>query len=411
LSDVTFKVSDILSARLNSKKIKQLQMNKLLYIVLIAALCASCSFKRKYEVSGSIKNAENKWLVFERNDLTGAVQLDSVKLNGSGDFKFKGEKLTEPTFFLLRLSDKNFITLLVDSTEHIEINGDGKKLEESYTVQNSLGSGYIKILNRKLRITRNTCDSLVNLYKSLPAGDAVVRRLIEDEYIRAIDTHKKFIGSFVMENPRSFASYYALFMELNGQPIMNVNDKKDQIYFGAVATSLNLLHPNSARVKHLYSYVLEAKKAQRRQEATSMLLQSAKAGIPNLEMPTPQGRTVSLESLRGKVVLLSFWASQDENSRRENRHLKKLYNTYQSKGFEIYQVSLDKSKVLWESAIAQDGVNWVSVSDLQASNSYAARVYNVSSIPSNYLISREGDIIGKDLFGSLLDEKLATAMR
>jgi hypothetical protein len=110
-------------------------------------------------------------------------------------------------------------------------------------------------------------------------------------------------------------------------------------------------------------------------------------------------------------VLLTFWASQDENSRRENRHLKKLYNGYKSKGFEIYQVSLDKSKILWESAIAQDGIDWVSVSDLQASNSYAARVYNVSSIPSNYLISRDGDIIGKDLFGSLLDEKLALAMR
>jgi peroxiredoxin len=386
-------------------------MKKLLYFLVIVAIGSSCSLKNKYQVSGAIKNAENKWLVFERNDLKGAVKLDSVKLDGSGKFKFKGERLTEPAFFHLRLSDKNYLTLLVDSTEQIQIEANGKRLEDTYSVENSLGSGYLKILNRKLRITRFACDSLLTLYKSVTAGNVVSKKLIEDEYLRVIDTHKKFISSFVMENPRSFASYYALFLEMNDQPIMNVYDKKDQIYFGAVATSLNLRYPKSERVKHLYNYVLEAKKNLRLQEATQLLLQNAKRGIPNIEAPTPQGRVVSLESLRGKVVLLSFWASIDEDSRLVNRQLKKLYNKYKSSGFEIYQVSLDKSKILWENAIEQDGIDWINVSDLQAANSYPARLYNVTTIPCNYLISRDGDIIGKDLFGSLLEEKLAAALR
>jgi hypothetical protein len=105
-------------------------------------------------------------------------------------------------------------------------------------------------------------------------------------------------------------------------------------------------------------------------------------------------------------VLLSFWASWDEPSRKENKNLLKTYNTYKSKGFEIYQVSLDRSKILWEGAIEQDKLPWINVSDLRYTDSYPARVYNVQKIPANYLISRDGEIIGKDLFGRILDEKL-----
>jgi hypothetical protein len=111
------------------------------------------------------------------------------------------------------------------------------------------------------------------------------------------------------------------------------------------------------------------------------------------------------------LVLLSYWASVDQNSRYENRNLKRLYAKYKSKGFEIYQFSLDQSRVLWESAIAQDGCTWINVSDLQSTSSYAVRIYNVNSIPANYLISRNGDIIGKDLFGARLEEKLAELLK
>ncbi|MFT3740579.1 MAG: TlpA disulfide reductase family protein [Breznakibacter sp.] len=386
-------------------------MKKVFYLATLAVMASACNLGNSYRISGHIDNGEGQWLYLERMDLSKNVRLDSVKLGEKGTFRFRGKGLTEPTFFRLAMSPSNFITLLADSTEHIDVKANARHLEDSYNVQHSLGSGYVKILNRKIRITKHDADSLATLYSQLPESAWVLKKQVEEQYLRVIDAHKKFIGSFVMENPRSFASYYALFLEMNNAPVMNVMDKKDQVFFKTIATSLNLLYPGSERSKHLYSYVQTALKMQKQQQMTQMLLENAKSGIPNIEIPTPSGQMVSLESLRGKVVLLSYWASFDQNSRHENQNLKRLYARYKSKGFEIYQVSLDQSRVLWENAILQDGCEWISVSDLQASNSYAARIYNVNSIPANYLISRNGDIIGKDLFGSRLEEKLSEILR
>lgn len=109
-------------------------------------------------------------------------------------------------------------------------------------------------------------------------------------------------------------------------------------------------------------------------------------------------------------MLLSFWASWDEASRRANDHMKKVYQQYKDQGFEIYQVSLDRSKILWENAVVKDELPWINVSDLRYTDSFPARIYNINQLPANYLISRDGDIIGKNLFGHLLEEKVKEAL-
>lgn len=382
-------------------------MKHLLLILPLAFALASCNLSNEYKISGEIDNGKDKTLILERIDLAQNVVVDSVKLNDNGRFSFKGKRLGEPTFFRLRFDSKNFITLLADSSEHIEIVANTPNLEDSYTVKNSLGSNFIKILNRKLKLTRQTLDSLTNLYGTLAVDDRVRKTMIEREYLEALNDHKKFIGSFVMQNPRSFASYYALFQEMaGGTMVMNVFDKNDQVYFSTLATSLNLFYPESERVKHLYQYVLQVKTIQKREENIQQLLSTAQSSIPEINETTPDGNSVSLKSQQGKIVLLSFWASWDAASRKENKNLKRLYDKYKAKGFEIYQVSLDQSKILWENAIEQDQLSWINVSDLQRNGAPAARAYNVRSIPANYLISRDGDIIGKDLFGTMLEEKL-----
>lgn len=382
-------------------------MKHFLLIMTLAVTMAACNWGNQYKISGEIDNGDGKTLILERMDLAQNMIIDSVKLDKNGHFSFKGERLAESTFLRLRFDNNNFITLLADSTEHIEVIADALRMEDSYTVKNSLGSNYIKILNRKLKITRQTLDSLSTLYSTFAADDKVRKTMIEREYVETLNDHKKFVGSFVMQNPRSFASYYALFQEMgNGTMIMNVFDKNDQVYFSTLATSLNLFYPESERVKHLYQYVLQIKTIQKREQNIQELLANAKTGIPDINESTPQGNKVSLRSLEGKIVLLSFWASWDAASRKENKNLKRLYDKYNTKGFEIYQVSLDQSKILWENAIEQDQCSWINVSDLQMNNAPAARAYNIQSIPANYLIGRDGEIIGKDLFGTMLEEKL-----
>jgi len=381
--------------------------NQFIITLILTLLVASCTEKKYFIIEGNIADGGKEKLFLYRMDLRGDVFIDSLKMK-NGNFRFKLKPLEEPAFFKLQLTPNSFITLLGDTTEQIKVTGAKDSFSRQYKVENSQGSLFVQALVSKIKELRVKVDSLNNLYVSLSDNEKVIRLDdIGNEMISAIDDYKKYIGEFVLSNTRSFASYYALFLTLSDNTmVMNVWDKKDQIYFAASATSLNLMYPESERVKHLYSYVLSVKREQRLNDQIEKLMSEATDEIPDIKVEDVNGNEIALSSLRGKVVLLSFWASWDEVSRRENGFLKYVYEKYRSKGFEIYQVGLERSKVLWEGALQNDEIPWISVSDLQYTDSYPAKVYNISKIPANYLISRDGKIIGKDLFGSLLDDKL-----
>ncbi len=133
---------------------------------------------------------------------------------------------------------------------------------------------------------------------------------------------------------------------------------------------------------------------------------------PEISLPTPNGDTVKLSSLRGKMVLIDFWASWCGPCRKENPNVVKAFNEYKDKyfqagdGFTIYGVSLDKSDEQWKKAIENDKLTWTNVSDLQYWNSEAGRVYQVSSIPCNFLIDGNGVIVAKNLRGEALEQTL-----
>jgi len=135
-------------------------------------------------------------------------------------------------------------------------------------------------------------------------------------------------------------------------------------------------------------------------------MSEATNSIPEIKEKDVKGNEIALSSLRGKIVLLSFHASWNDASRLENAYLKSIYPKYKPKGFEIYQVALEQSKVLWENELLQQEIPWISISDLRYTDSYPAKVYNITKLPANFLISREGEIIGKNLFGSMLEDKL-----
>jgi peroxiredoxin len=143
------------------------------------------------------------------------------------------------------------------------------------------------------------------------------------------------------------------------------------------------------------------------QRIKAVALTAKGADAPTFTMKDVNGHPVSLKDLRGKLVLLEFWASWCSPCRAENPNLKEQYKLYKDKGFEILAVSLDSDKKKWEEAIAKDGVPWIHVSDLKGWSNEAGILYGVSGVPAGFLISPDGKIIGNDLRGESLNKKLA----
>src|SRR5690606_206465 len=127
----------------------------------------------------------------------------------------------------------------------------------------------------------------------------------------------------------------------------------------------------------------------------------------DFEMESQDGTLKKLSDVKGKVVLLEFWASWCGPCREENPHLVSTYERYQPKGFEIFAVSLDDSQESWINAIEKDRLNWTHVSDLKGSGNEASLIYGVNGIPANFLIAESGEIVGRNLRGEELNQKLA----
>lgn len=379
---------------------------KLLFIPVIAILLAtSCTQKDQSTIEGKIDSIDTLVQVtLLRQDFAKTELLETVELSPKkSTFKFKVGELAEPTFFQLRVVGKrnHFMVLLLEPGEQAVVSADLNRFAH-YTVTGADESLKTQALSRRLGQTVKTLDSLKVLIDN--AAASAEKQMLSLEYEAAIESQREFSTQFIWDNPMSRASVMALYQKVSDDRF--VFDRAEDVQlFKVVASSLIARYPDSDYAQGMLRDIRNQDKILR-SHSLQELVRNVESTLPEIAQPNPKGDTVRLSSLRGKVILLDFWASFSQENLLENRELLDLYRKYKGQGFEIYQVSLDVEREPWLAAIESAGLPWINVSELDPDGSVVAGMYNVTRLPANYLIDRNFDIAAKNIFGRDLEKKL-----
>lgn len=365
-------------------------MRKSYLLIFIVSTLISCSRSDRFTVEGVVNNAKNEVLILEQNGLLQTTVIDSVKLDEDGKFHFDGSRPEYPDFYRLRIGAKN-IDFAVDSCEQITIKADIKNFPTGYTVDGSQASNDIL----KLRTSVSAIQTKVNAITPELTAEERNARLSEIE--KDIEAHKEMARKIILQNPRSSAAYFAIYQKINNSYLFSPYIKADKPFCAAVATSYNTFMPEYIRSKNLYALVMDAIKTERKEKSDAAwreIVANSSTGYIDIALKDAKGNVRKLSELEGKVVLIDFSACEMEDNVQYTFELRELYNKYKSRGFEIYQISLDRSKLLWQESTAN--IPWICVRDEQGPATPYISSYNVQALPTMFLMDKKGVIVSRN---------------
>jgi thiol-disulfide isomerase/thioredoxin len=383
-------------------------MNKKLFLYLFFVLVSAGCKNNVVRISGTIVNpVSGAYIYLDELKSNELKPVDSVRISSDGKFNFRRE-IKQPSFYLLKSTDNNFLTMLVEPGEKLMLKAQNDSLNYPISLNGSKGTELMTEYNKMLRATINKLTGLNNIYTQnvdKPELPKVVESLdsLAQIYLGEINVYTK---KYIDDNLTSLVSLVALYQQV-APSVYVMNPSKDLSYFVKVDSSMFSLYPEYEPVTSLHEQVKELV-AKVKGETSAGPASASGAIAPEISLPTPEGDTIKLSSTRGSVVLLDFWASWCAPCRKENPNLLNVYNIYHKRGFQIYQVSLDKTKESWIKGIQDDHLEkWIHVSDIQYWNSIVVPLYKIESIPCNYLLDKEGRIIASNLRGEKLQNRLA----
>jgi len=376
-------------------------MNRSPWLILLIIL-ASCSDNSKFRIEGIVDRANKKMIYLDEQGVETILPIDSARIKKSGEFIFKG-KCEYPKFYNLRLQDNKILPMLISPGEKVYLKTSLESFGSNYSLEGSVGSMQIKMLNDRLAETKRKLDSIRIVY-STPPITKEKQELFNAAIDSIVENQRRFTLEFVLGHLNSMASIYAVYQKFDDKTFILYKNRDIQI-LKITGAALDTTYPKSPHVRALVSNAASLVD-QIYSSGLRNLMQYANAEFPEIALPDPYGDTIRLSSLKGKVVLLSFWASWNNSSMDFNTSLLELYRQYKSRGFEIFQVSLDNNKDEWVQAIKYEELPWINVSDLSYPKSVIAGNYNVQSLPANYLLNRSGVIVGKNLSVSELNSRV-----
>lgn len=372
---------------------------KLKHIALLSSIAALAACKSgsnsssgAFELKGTLTGGgEGMSIYLDRLSTQGTFHVDSTKIEKGGTYVFHTPHIMKG-FYNLRITDADYATLILDSAEHVTVDGNSQFLGNTYTVTGSEDSKLFCEVNSTMKRTEMKMDSLKKLYQALIGtyGNDTIRmdslsKAFEKPYDDMMTSQKNYVTDFIKAHPTSFACLAYIQM----LPF----DENSSTYF-TLDDALNKAYPKSPYVAMFHSDVANLKRVM------------VGSPAPDFSMPTPEGKNVSLSDFKGKVVLIDFWASWCAPCRASLPGIVRVYDKFKNKNFTILSVSLDKDKDHWTDAIKKFNLTWTQVSDLQYWDSKVVKLYGFDGIPFSVLVDEKGNILAKNLDEEGLTAKL-----
>jgi peroxiredoxin len=381
---------------------------KKLFLSVIFALITTLSFSqvpngKPVIITGKVNNVvpDKKVLLQFINGRGTPITMDSANVGVDKSFKFNSRIIEGGGYYLLNfygmdLSQK--ILLILEGGETVNVIADGMDMPNKRgAFQITSASKNIEYFNRIIKINQELQAKVEGWNKQVAIAqekkDEVTLQKIQGDFQAAQSANVNKIKALLPEMGTNLVALWTAGNFLNPE-----NDLETLIQ---VSDKFKAEKPNSPNIhiKTFHQQIMRLKGVDVGSEA------------PEIAMKMPNDSTLALSSLRGKYVLIDFWASWCGPCRKENPNVVRMYYKFKDKGFDIFSVSLDQEKTSWVNAIEKDGLPWHHVSDLQHWNSAAAAAYGVQGIPATFLLDKEGKVIAKYLRGEELEKKLEEILK
>jgi peroxiredoxin len=360
-------------------------MKKIIYLLAVSFLMASCSTEPHYVVKGKIEGSDSITFYLQKRDAGKIVKIDSA-VSKKGSFTLKGGKVNYPQLIQLVAGNTRKRTSFYLENSEITITGNLDSLFKATITGSKTQDEYQSFVNSNKPLSDKYSRLVISYQAANQAGDTANIAYLEKEADSVQTAMINLQKNFIKTNPASYFSpslLTSLSVEMEAPELESMINGLDTAV--AALPQILILKERVAVMKA----VAVGRKA------------------PDFTMNDADGNPVALSSKIGaKLLLIDFWAAWCKPCREENPNLVKVYNEFKKKGFDIFGVSVDQTKADWIKAIADDKITWTQVSDLQSGNSVASNLYAVNAIPSNFLLDETGTIIARNLRGEDLYDKV-----
>ncbi len=362
-------------------------MKKIIVALVGVALLAACQPK-SFEITATLEGGTSERVILKHVRKGQPADIDTTEMV-DGVFTFTGS-IDAPELFVAAIDGKKQPIVFFASNNKIEITGNVEQLAD-VTVKGSELTDLLNKFNDELPGQKRTQELKQEYQMAAMSKDQDKMGLLQEEMQSILEDQRAFFKKYVDDNA---SNECGLFLALNMAPNLDLEKLRELIAkFEPTMTE----HVYFKEMKEMLEPLEKFEKAQ---------AATAEGAIaPEFTLTSSNGEEVSLNSFKGKYVLIDFWASWCQPCRQENPNVVKAYDEFNAKGFEVISVSVDRDQDAWKKAIEEDGLTWTQL--IASKESGVAEAYAIQSIPSTFLLDKEGKIIAKNLRGAALEEKLA----